>query len=317
MNNRKTLILSSAIVAGLLTSMVALRMDTATDVPAGISVAMPGTVFRAPTAEYGEYIIRNTPEALGSSQSESEHRYSGNHLDCSSCHLESGRKPGTLNLLEASSRYPRFSGRDGKDGDLFDRIDGCMQRSMSGRTLPRDSIEMKAMVTYIQELGRQYAAMSEIARTPDEPPEFVEPDRRADVASGEQVYQARCQICHGENGEGLKESADISDGYLFPPLWGDDTYNIGAGMARNLTAARFIKARMPLGEPTLTDDQAYDVAAYINSQERPGKADLELDYPELFRKPVDSPYGPYDDPFSQEQHRLGPFGPIREYYQNR
>ena len=39
-----------------------------------------------------------------------------------------------------------------------------------------------------------------------------------------------------------------ADGFLFPLLWGPDSYNNGAGMNRVLTAARFIKARMPLGQ---------------------------------------------------------------------
>jgi thiosulfate dehydrogenase len=132
--------------------------------------------------------------------------------------------------------------------------------------------------------------------------------------AGELVYQEKCQVCHGESGEGLPASIDIREGYLFPPLWGPDSYNNGAGMSRVLTAARFIKARMPLGQADLTDDQAYDVAAFINSHERPVRADLELDYPDLTDKPVDSPYPPYADNFPVEQHRFGPFGPIREFY---
>jgi thiosulfate dehydrogenase len=44
-------------------------------------------------------------------------------------------------------------------------------------------------------------------------------------------------------------------------------------------------------------------------------ANLEQDYPERERKPVDSPYPPYADPFPVEQHRLGPYGPIRAYYE--
>jgi thiosulfate dehydrogenase len=86
-------------------------------------------------------------------------------------------------------------------------------------------------------------------------------------------------------------------------------------MTRVLTAARFIKARMPLGRPDLTDEEAYDVAAYMNSHERPQRANLQVDYPDLKRKPVDSPYPPYADEFPIEQHRLGPFQPIRDFYQ--
>jgi len=266
--------------------------------------------------EYGEYIIRNTAEVLGSGQSDPAKQYSGTNMACASCHLESGRLPGTLSLLQAASKYPSFSGREGRDRDLEDRINGCMQRSMNGRPIPRDGAEMLSMVSYITHLGEQYQAMGESSRTPQEPASFVEPQRRADLVNGERIYTQRCETCHGDDGEGLAASSNISQGYLFPPLWGPDSYNNGAGMTRLLTASSFIKARMPLGNPDLSDDEAYDVAAFVNSHERPIKADLEEDYPDKTRKQVDSPYPPYADPFPQEQHQFGPFAPIREYYQN-
>jgi thiosulfate dehydrogenase len=199
--------------------------------------------------------------------------------------------------------------------DLRDRINGCMQRSMNGRPLPRDSIEMMAMEAYILDLGQQYSAMGESRRMPDEQPAFAEPDRAASPEAGQLVYESRCVVCHGANGQGLMATRDPADGYVFPPLWGEDSFNNGAGMHRVLTAARFIKARMPLGEADLTDDEAYDVAAYINSHPRPEMSNLEQDYPDRTKKPVDSPYPPYADPFPREQHRLGPFAPIREYYE--
>jgi thiosulfate dehydrogenase len=104
-------------------------------------------------------------------------------------------------------------------------------------------------------------------------------------------------------------------GYLFPPLWGPDSFNNGAGLHRVLTAARFIKARMPLGEPTLSDDEAFDVAAFINSKPRPQMAGLERDYPDRAAKPIDNPYGPFADDFPLEQHQYGPFQPIATYYE--
>ena len=71
---------------------------------------------------------------------------------------------------------------------------------------------------------------------------------------------------------------------------------------------------MPLGEADLTDDQAFDVAAFISAQPRPAMANLERDYPDLTNKPIDGTYGPFADDFPLEQHRLGPFGPIEEHY---
>lgn len=190
---------------------------------------------------------------------------------------------------------------------------------MNGRALPRDSVELISMELFLASLNEQYEAMGETNQTAVEPPLFEWPNRRADREAGRLVYQQRCVVCHGENGEGLLETGDPKDGYLFPPLWGEDSYNDGAGMHRVLTAARFIKARMPLGQPDLTDDQAYDVAAYMNSQDRPHKANLEADYPDRLLKPFDSPYGPYveDDPFTQDAHKYGPFQPIRDWYVER
>lgn len=266
------------------------------------------------SVEYGRALIRETSVLMGPNHEDPAMRFSGSNLDCSSCHLDSGTKPGTLSLLAASSRYPRFSGRDGVEGDLLDRINGCMERSMNGRKLSRDSAELRSMAAYVESLGDQYAAMGETRRAADEPPSFQEPARAADPEAGQLVYEQRCQVCHGDNGQGLQAALDIREGYLFPPLWGADSFNDGAGMHRVLTAANFIKARMPLGQADLTDDQAFDVAAYINSKERPHMANLEADYPDRSNKPVDGPYGPYADSFPIEQHRIGPFGPIREFY---
>ena len=78
-------------------------------------------------------------------------------MACASCHLGGGTEPGTLSLLQTAAAYPRFSGRDGGERDLVDRINGCMTRSMNGRELSRESTEMVAMVAYITSLGDIYA----------------------------------------------------------------------------------------------------------------------------------------------------------------
>jgi thiosulfate dehydrogenase len=170
------------------------------------------------------------------------------------------------------------------------------------------------MAAYIRSLGARYAAMGAAQKKVVEPAAFVTPDRAASVDAGGQVFKDRCAICHGADGSGLLAAADRRRGYVFPPLWGPDSFNDGAGMHRVLTAARFIKARMPLGEATLTDDQAFDVAAFINAQPRPAMPNLERDYPDRSTKPVDNAYGPFADPFPVEQHRFGPFQPIEAFY---
>lgn len=273
----------------------------------------------APTEEYGRRLIAQTSWLIGPDHPDPERRFTGNRLNCASCHLDAGRSPGTLSLLETFDKYPRFSGRDGKEADLKERIDGCMERSMNGRKLPRDSVEMDAMVAYLRSIGEQWVATSLSRRVVVEPPSLRVPARAADLVNGKAVYEDRCRVCHGRDGEGLFASPEKRRGYVLPPLWGDDTYNNGAGMGRVLTAARFIKARMPLGRADLTDDQAYDVAAFINAMPRPqmNPATLERDYPDRTTKPVDSPYGPWADPFPADQHRFGPFGPIEAHYKKK
>ncbi len=104
-----------------------------------------GAVPVEATAEYGRYLMRQTAESLGPDHEDSDMRYTGTHLACASCHLDNGIRPGTLSLLQTSTRYPRMSGRDGGMRDLRDRINGCMERSMNGRALPRESIEKIAI----------------------------------------------------------------------------------------------------------------------------------------------------------------------------
>lgn len=306
-------------IPAILSAMVVTAGVTAfgNDVNAGqVSSGSADRPQTEPTVEYGGQLMRDTVALMGPGNDDPDMRFSGNQLACASCHLDNGKRPGTLSLFETTSRYPRDSARDGGIRDLQDRINGCMERSMNGRRMPRDSVEMLSMVLYINDLGAQYAAMDESSRTPDEPPAFKEPDRAADVAAGQAVYQQHCFVCHGVDGGGLRLAESAGGAYIFPPLWGPDSYNNGAGMTRVLTAARFIKARMPFGQPILTDDQAYDVAAFVNSHERPVKLNLEVDFPDKTRKPIDSPYPPYADSFPHEQHILGPFKPIREYYEN-
>ena len=276
-------------------------------------------VVPSATAEYGRRLFAETAWHLGPDNPDPSRRYSGSGLNCASCHLQAGRQPGMLSMMEAFQKYPRPSGRDGKVADLKERIDGCMERSMNGRKLPRDGVEMDAMVAYIKALSEEWMATSPRQRVIIEPSSLRTPDRAASLEAGEKVFEERCRVCHGGDGRGLPVSRDPRRGYVFPPLWGDHSFNNGAGMARVLTAARFIKARMPFGNPDLTDDQAYDVAAYINSKPRPQMSpeQLERDYPDRATKPVDSPYGPYADPFPIEQHRFGPFGPIEAYYKKK
>ncbi len=139
----------------------------------------------------------------------------------------------------------------------------------------------------------------------------------ANPARGRLVYMRACAQCHMPNGEGVLRNASLpAMGYLNPPLWGPDSFNDGAGMARLITAANYIHFNMPNGtsytRPRVTQQDAWDVAAYMISRPRPKRANLDKDFPDLLQKPVDTPYGPYADRFSQAQHQFGPFIPIEK-----
>jgi thiosulfate dehydrogenase len=266
------------------------------------------------TEEYGKRLLGQTSEWLGPDVADPNLRYTFGRLSCGACHLGTGTEPGTLGLPPAYSHYPRFSGRSNTTTTIEDRINECMQRSLNGRPLPKNSPEMIAMASYIRSLSDQDAASGASARKANEPPAFKTPNRAANLDAGKRVFEQRCAACHGVDGAGLLASANPIHGYVFPPLWGPDSFNTGAGMHRVLTAARFIKARMPLGRPDLDDEQAFDVAAFINSQPRPEMPNLDQDYPDRKTKPVDTGYGPFADSFPLEQHRFGPFQPIEAYY---
>jgi thiosulfate dehydrogenase len=261
--------------------------------------------------KYGHSLVTETPKHIGPAVSDPSMRYAGNNLTCQNCHLQGGTQAYAMPFIGIWGQFPQYRAREGQVGILEDRVNGCMERSMNGRALPLDSREMKAFMAYMKWLSTGIEVGAKITGSGTLP--FKEPDRAADLAHGAEVYAQVCAACHGENGRGQR--AENGSGYQFPPLWGPDAYNNGAGMNRHLTAAAFVKSNMPVGttfdSPMLSDEDAYDVAAYINSQQRPEKTNLDRDFPNRLQKPVDAPFGPHIDGFSVEQHKLGPYGPIR------
>ncbi len=268
----------------------------------------------AATEDYGRRLIAQTTEYLGPDAADPKMRYTRSRLHCAACHLGVGADPGVLSLAAAANRYPRKAARLGGIETLEMRINGCMTRSLNGRPLPENRVEMLAMVSYLRFVAARNAATGAAERATYDPANFRVLPRAANLAAGRHVFESRCTACHGSNGAGVRASTNPALGYIFPPLWGDDSFNNGAGMHRVLTAAAFIKAKMPLGRADLSDDQAFDVAAFINSQPRPEMSGLDRDYPDRAQKPVDNPYPPYADPFPVDQHRFGPFAPIQAFY---
>ena len=274
--------------------------------------SLPAGIWKE-TVLYGRRLFVETPTLIGPEVTNAAMRYAGNNLSCQSCHLAAGTQAFALPMVGVFAAFPAYMAREDDVRTLEDRIQGCLERSMNGRALPPDGPEMKAMVSYLQFLstGATVGKTTQGRGTPALP--FL--DRAASVANGRRVYSASCQACHQADGQGLRKGPKgDAGGYVYPPLWGPDSFNDGAGMHRLIVAANYIHANMPFGTsfraPVLSVEDAWDVAAFINSQPRPARAHLELDYPDRSKKPVDAPFPPFADAFPLEQHRLGPFPPI-------
>ena len=205
-------------------------------------------------------------------------RYVGNTLNCTNCHLDAGLNPNAVSFVGLSAQYPEYRARTGRTITLADRINECFQRSVNGKTLPPDSSKLQAVVAYIEWLSQNVPRGSKVAwRGVPRLTPLQTPDRER----GKAVFAKKCFFCHGTDGQGTMAG---------PPLWGPNSYSIAAEMARISIAAAFIKGNMPRGWGwTVTDNEAFDVAAYINSQPRPDIPGKELDWPKG-GKPDDSPY---------------------------
>ena len=274
--------------------------------------ALPAGIWKD-TVLYGRRLFVDTPGLLGPEAADAAMRYAGNNLSCQSCHLLAGTQAFALPMVGVYAAFPTYMPRENEVRTIEDRIQGCFERSMNGRTLPPDGREMKAMVSYLQFLstGLPIGKAADGRGTPAIP--LL--DRAADDAKGRLVYAATCQVCHQADGQGLRRGkTGDGAGYLYPPLWGPDSFNDGAGMHRLIASANYIRSNMPFGatyrSPVLSVEDAWDVAAFINSQPRPARAHLDRDYPDRSKKPVDAPFPPFADSFPLEQHRLGPFKPM-------
>ena len=263
--------------------------------------------------QYGHELTTRTFAHIGPEVVDVRKRFAGNNLACASCHQQAATKPFAMPWTGVSATFPQYRGREDDISTVEERVNGCMERSMSGKALPLDSREMKAFVTYISFLSRGIPVGATV-----EGAGMVQskmPNRRANLDNGAKVYAAQCVACHGDNGQGVRAGQPgDAQGYVFPPLWGPDTFNNGAGMNRLAMATRFVKHNMPQGTnfdaPQLSDDDAYDVAAYMLSKPRPEKANLEADFPARWNKPVDSAFPPYLLGAPADQHRFGPLPPL-------
>ncbi len=188
----------------------------------------------------------------------------GNALRCASCHLDAGRRA-SFSWVGVFARYPQYRSRSASVETIEYRVNDCFRRSMNGKPLAADAPEMRDIIAY-------FAFLSTGAPVgPPTQPASAKLAKwsalRADTAHGRRLFAQGCARCHGAVGQGTP---------LAPPVWGANSYNLGAGMARVRTAATFIQSNMPFDAPgTLADQDAFDVAAFVDAQPRP-------DFPEKF-----------------------------------
>ncbi|HST08388.1 MAG TPA: c-type cytochrome [Gemmatimonadaceae bacterium] len=197
----------------------------------------------------------------------------GNGLRCASCHLDGGLRRDAMPWVGSFARFPQYRPRSGKVDLIEDRINDCFARSMNGRPLERGGRDMRDIVAYLAFLSTGIPVGAEMDGQGFRPlaPLKGDPNR------GSTVFSSTCARCHGAKGQGSA---------IAPPLWGPQSYNVGAGMARINTAAAFIRFLMPIDRAgELTPQQAFDVASYINTRPRPDFAMKSRDWPKGGKPP--------------------------------
>ncbi|MFH4803435.1 c-type cytochrome [Vibrio diabolicus] len=264
----------------------------------------PRDLSKIPNTAFGEQVKRGYSLFVNSQQMRG--KYVGNEQNCVNCHMEAGRKANAAPLWAAYMAYPAYRKKNDRVNSYADRIQGCFEYSMNGKAPAYDSPEIVALSAYaywlamgglLDSYGMSDEAVPELdakalqvgGKAKDFPlpeaiaqalpieergnlsgrgyPKIAAPEQEPSLERGALVYEKNCETCHRADGSGIKST----DGHSYiPPLWGEYSYNWGAGMHRINTAAYFIYENMPLGKSVqLSKQEAWDVAAYVNSHERP------------------------------------------------
>ncbi|KAA5541835.1 c-type cytochrome [Roseiconus nitratireducens] len=186
----------------------------------------------------------------------------GNSLRCTSCHLDAGRHPSAASFIGVAAAYPAWSPREQRVITLEDRILNCFIRSQNGKRPPNGGQASVAIASYITWLSRGTPIAMNAAQPlgPHHLAMLDEPARAPDTKRGKVLYADRCADCHAVDGSGTPEG---------PPVWGDASFNDGAGLSKVTKMASWLKVAMPLDDTDLSDQEAFDLAAYLTDQARP------------------------------------------------
>lgn len=274
----------------------------ATSAPAPASIAPAATVAKAtatpaaftppkesaiPDNEFGAMVRKGRDIFTNTHANATE--YVGNQLNCSNCHLDAGRRANSAPLWAAYVRYPRYRAKNDQVNTFTERLQGCFQFSMNGKAPPADSEVIEALTTYAYWMATGAPTGVDLPGY-GYPKQDFSPPRKPDFARGEKVYESHCAMCHGDDGHGQQVAGEV----VFPALWGAESFNWGAGMHQLNNAAAFIKANMPFSRGgTLSDQQAWDVAMYMDSHERPQDPRFQGDVSGTRKKYHDSKWSLY------------------------
>lgn len=269
----------------------------AAPVPAAPTAFSPPPESSIPAGPLGEVIRQG--RAIFTDTPTHAKAYVGNGLSCSNCHLDAGRQANSAPLWAAWGMYPQYRKKNGHVNSFGERLQGCFKYSMNGKAPPLDSAEMVALQTYAWWLANGAPVGVKLPGA-GYPKQDLKAVQTPDYARGETVYQKSCALCHGANGQGQQ----VAGRNVFPPLWGPQSFNWGAGMHELDKAAAFIKANMPFSRGnTLSDQDAWDVAMFMDSHERPQDPRYTGDVQETRTKYHDTPMSLYGTPVNG--HMLG------------
>ena len=216
-------------------------------------------------------------------------------MSCSNCHMNAGQREKSLPLVAVAGMFPEYNRRSGRLFSLEDRVTDCFLRSENATgataaltelptTTSRDVLAVSAYLTWLARdstVGQNppWRGQNTIA------PAALIPVDRLDPRKGEAIYGDRCVACHGSDGQGVMVG-DKKAG----PLWGPGSWNDGAGAARVYTLAGIIRYAMPYLDPgNMTDEDAQQLAAFIDSKPRPVFPFKDRDY-RTEKRPPDAVY---------------------------
>jgi len=272
-----------------------------------------------PNVFLGYLYMHHTSETLGPDgntvYADTGEPYVATSTACSSCHFTGGHVPFGTPVYQSPSKYKLdpvtglglYFTPLGYHRDLEDSIIDCFRNCMNAERAPaKDDPVMVALVDYIHWVADGIIDPAAQANWKLLPPEAGPglpaiagvSALRADRVRGGALYANNCSDCHDKDGPGAGEYRIGEERPRIPALWGSvDGYSRGAAFYRTPVLAAYVQKHMPYDHPaTLSNQDALDIAAFINAPDKPrgsGLADVMYCHddpdgiPSALRKPAD------------------------------